>query len=283
MSESSSAVTRRLPRGSLRGIEKLAVPIADTVNQKSWLKASTRPVWRYLGKNFVTGLSKNLYELHGLENLRAMQAPAGMVLIANHRSFFDLFFTAAVVLEERSDLVARMCFPVRKDFFFDHPLGLFINVALTSASMWPPIFRDDRRGEFNPIAMAQIGEVMRRGTLCGIHPEGTRGKGPDPYALGSAKPGIGQLLLASDPDVVVLPTWILGMSNDFVGTARRNFRPAGKRGEPVRIWYGEPMRAGDLIARCGDDPQAIAEAVMEPVAALGALDRAHREANPRSA
>lgn len=283
MTESSSAVTRRLPRGSLRGLEKLAVPIADGVNQRAWLKASTRPIWRYLGKNFVTGLSKNLYELHGLEHLRAMAAPAGMVLIANHRSFFDLFFTAAVVLDERSDLVARMCFPVRKDFFFDHPLGLFINVALTSASMWPPIFRDDRRGEFNPIAMAQIGEVMRRGTLCGIHPEGTRGKGDDPYALGSAKPGIGQLLLASDPEVVVLPAWILGMSNDFIGTARRNFRPAGQRGEPVRIWYGEAMRAGDLVARCGDDPQAIAEAVMEPVAALGALDRAHRAANPRSA
>ncbi len=273
----------RLPRKRLRAVERLAVPVGDTINQWSWLKAATRPLWRYLGKNFVTILSKNLYEVHGAEHLRSVDAPGGIVLVANHRSFFDLFFTGATMIDTRASLIQRMIFPVRKDFFYDHPVGFFINVALTSASMWPPIFRDERRREFNPIAMAQIGRSMRKGTLCGIHPEGTRGNGPDPYALGKAKPGVGQLLLSASPDVMVQPAWILGMSNDFVGTAWRNFRPAGQRGEPVRICFGPAIRAGDLVERCGKDPQAIAEAIMEHVAALGELDRAHRAANPRSA
>lgn len=272
-----------LPRRALRGVERLAVPLADAVNQNLMLKAATRPVWRFGGKNFVTVLSKNLYELHFLERLHALQAPAGLVLVTNHRSFFDLFFTAAVVIDEAPHLLQRMVFPVRKDFFYDNPAGVFINVALTSASMWPPIFRDERRGEFNQISMAQLGGIMQRGTLCGIHPEGTRGRGPDPYELGPAKPGLGQLVLGASPELVVLPAWILGMSNDFLATAKRNFKPRGSRGEPVRIWFGEPLQAAHLIAAHGQDPLAISRGVMKHVAALGDLDREDWQANPRSA
>jgi 1-acyl-sn-glycerol-3-phosphate acyltransferase len=268
----------RMPVERLRGLERLAAPALDRLNGNTALKDFTRPFWRYVGKNFVTSLSANLYELHGLEHVRELIAPEGVVVVANHRSFFDLFFTAAVLVDHAPQLARRMIFPVRKNYFYDTLPGLLLNLTITSGSMWPPIFRDERKGELNPIAMAQIGAVMQRGTLVGIHPEGRRGVGPDPYELQPIKVGVGQLLNGAHPDVLVLPVFILGAGNDVLDVIRRNRRPPGQRGEPVRIRFGAPMRAGDLVADADGDPLRIAEATMAPVRALAAVDEATRAA-----
>jgi 1-acyl-sn-glycerol-3-phosphate acyltransferase len=269
-----------LPSHLLRGVERIAAPALDAINRHVALKALTKPLWRYIGKNVVTTFSGNLYEVHGANHIRHLDAPAGIVLVANHRSFFDLFVTAAAIIDNAPHLTERMIFPVRKNYFYDTAPGLLLNLTLTSGSMWPPIFRDERKGVLNPMAMAQIGDVMRRGTLVGIHPEGRRGVGDDPYAFGSIKVGVGQLLNGAHPDVLVLPAFVLGAENDVFKLVRRNGRPAGKRGEPVRIRFGAPMRAGDLVDAAGGDEQAIADATMVPVAALGAIDRAERAVNP---
>lgn len=273
----------RLPRAGLRGVERAAVPIVDAINTVPWVKATTWPIWRYGSKTFVMALSSRLYRLYGLEHIRAIDAPQGVILVPNHRSFFDLFFVASALVDTAPHVAGRMMFPVRKDYFYDRSLGLLLNLGLTAGSMWPPVFRDERRGDFNAIAMAQLGRVMRKGTIAGIHPEGQRGRGDDPYVLGKIRPGLGQVVAAAHPDALILPTWILGMSNDFFGTARRNYRPAGQRGEPVRIWFGAPLRAGDLVARYPDDPLALTQAVMAEVAALGERDRLERMRDPSPA
>ena len=54
-----------------------------------------------------------------------------------------------------------------------------------------------------------------------MHPEGTRGKGPDPYELLPAQPGVGKLALVGKP--VVIPAFILGLGNDIVEDVRLNF------------------------------------------------------------
>lgn len=276
----SSPSVPPLPRDQLRGFERLAVPLVETIHAFPGLREATRPLWRYGGKNFVGLLSSRLYHVHGLSHVTSLDAPAGVVLCCNHRSFFDLFFVTTVVIDAAPRLVGRPVFPVRKDYFYDHPFGLAINMLLSTGSMWPPVFRDERRGALNPIAMAQIGAIMQRGTFVGIHPEGRRGHGPDPYALGRIRPGVGHLLAAASPEVIVLPAWTLGADNDFLGTVRRNWQPAGRRGEPVRIWFGEPLRGGDLVASHGGDPQRMAESIMEHVARLGELDRAWRRDHP---
>jgi 1-acyl-sn-glycerol-3-phosphate acyltransferase len=263
-----------LPRRALRGFERVSVPLLEAINRSPRFKDATRPTWRWGGANFVLFFSRNLYEVHGFEHVERLSAPRGLLLAANHRSYFDLFFLASHVIEQAPHLTRRPIFPVRKDFFVDHPVGFGLNLLLSSGSMWPPIFRDERRTELNPVAMAQVGAALQAGTFCGIHPEGTRGRGPDPYQLGRAKPGIGHVLLAADPEVRLLPAWILGMSNDFVATARRNFRAEGQRGEAVRMWFGAPLTAAELVARGGGEPQAIAEAVLAEIRALGELDRA---------
>lgn len=272
----------RVPRSALRGLERLAVPTVDAINTQPTFKRITRPMWRYVGKTFVTALSANLYRLHGTETLRAIDAPQGIIIVPNHRSFFDLFFATAAMIDVVPHLAGQLMFPVRKDYFYDRLPGLLLNLTLTSGSMWPPIFRDERKTALNAIAMQQLGHAMREGAVVGIHPEGKRGQGADPYVLGQAKPGLGQLVVAAHPDTVVLPTWILGMSNSFYETVSRNFRAPGHRGEPVRIWYGAPIRAGELVAAHGDDAMAITEAVMRAVAALGEQDREERLRDPSS-
>ncbi len=273
----------RLPRDGLRGVERAAVPIVDTINTVPWVKAATWPLWRYGSKAFVMALSARLYRLYGLEHIRDIDAPQGVILVPNHRSFFDLFFVASALVDTAPHVAGQMMFPVRKDYFYDRSLGLMLNLGLTAGSMWPPVFRDDRRGDFNAIAMAQLGRAMRKGTIAGIHPEGHRGRGDDPYVLGKIRPGLGQVVAAAHPDALILPTWILGMSNDFFGTARRNYRPAGQRGEPVRIWFGAPLRAGDLAARFPGDALGLTQAVMAEVAALGERDRLERMRDPSPA
>jgi len=269
-----------VPRSALRGLERLAVPAVDAINTRPTLKRVTRPMWRYVGKNFVTSLSSNLYRLYGTETLRSLEAPQGVIVVPNHRSFFDLFFTTAAMIDLAPHLAGQLMFPVRKDYFYDRLPGLLLNLTLTSGSMWPPIFRDDRKSALNAIAMQQLGQAMRKGAVVGIHPEGTRGRGPDPYAIGRIRPGLGQLVIAAHPDAIVLPTWILGMSNSFFETVSRNFYAPGKRGEPVRIWYGTPIRSGDLVRTHGDDAMAITEAVMREVVALGEQDRQERLRDP---
>lgn len=273
----------RLDRTLLRGVERAAVPTLELVNSSRALKALTYPFWHFGSRKFVTTLSGRLYEPHGLDYVRELQAPSGVVMIANHRSFFDLFFTAACAVDAVPSFCTQMVFPVRKDFFYDTVPGLLLNLTLTFGSMWPPIFRDERKGVLNPAAMDQLGAALRRGTLCGIHPEGTRGRGDDPWMLGDAKAGVGHLLRSAAPDVMVLPTFILGVSSDFTATARRNFRPKGQRGEPVRIWFGPPCRAEDLVAAGGGSPQGIAEAATEKIRLLAEQDRQSWMARPRQA
>ncbi len=273
----------RLDRSQLRGVERAAVPALELVNGSRLLKAMTYPMWHFGSRKFVTTLSGNLYEPHGLDHVRELQAPSGVVMIANHRSFFDLFFTAACAVDAVPSFCTQMVFPVRKDFFYDTVPGLLLNLTLTSGSMWPPIFRDERKATLNQEAMVQLGAALRRGTLCGIHPEGTRGRGDDPWTLGDAKAGVGHLLRSAAPDVMVLPTFILGMSSDFGATARRNFRRPGQRGEPVRIWFGPPQRADQLVAAGGDSPQGIAEAATQLIRLLAERDHQSWLERPRQA
>ncbi len=269
-----------MPRAELRGFERVAIPIADAIQTRPTLQRMARPLWRHGGKNFVGLLTSNLYRPHGLHHARELEAPEGTLLIANHRSFFDLYFISNLLIDEVEHLMGRILYPVRKDFFYDAPAGLALNLALTCGSMWPPIFRDARSSTLNPIAMRQVGAAMRRGTFVGLHPEGRRNHDGDPWTLSKLKPGLGQIVVASHPDVRVLPAFILGTDNDFWHTISRNRRPPGQRGEPVRIWFDAPLRCGDLVQAHGDDPMAITQAAMAKVQALAELDREAWLADP---
>ena len=85
------------------------------------------------------------------------------------------------------------------------------------------------------------------GTLVGMHPEGTRGKGPDPYELLRAQPGIGQVVLRAKP--IVMPVFINGVQNDFLFESFRNYKPGMRKERPVIIVFGEPMDYSEFTAK----------------------------------
>ena len=107
----------------------------------------------------------------------------------------------------------------------------------------------------------------------GYHPEGTRSKGDDPYALLPVQPGIGNILSRAKP--IVVPVFTLGLINNFPKQIWSNFDGSGK---PVTMVFGKPM---DLsrFADLPDGPETwrvIADAVRDELVALGEVERAFR-------
>ncbi len=267
---------RPLPRKSLRGVEKIAVPIMETINGTHWLKSLIHGSLGQFNRMWMAWATRNLWELHDVERVLNIDAPRGVILVSNHRSFFDMYIFGSM-LTERTELMKRLFFPVRKVFFYDSLLGIVTNLALSGGSMWPPIFKGERR-DLNPLALKQLACVLRPGNVIGIHPEGTRGKGPDPWELQATKPGLGRMVQAVHPDTVVLPFFILGLGNDFFAQCRRNFNKPGERGEPVRMWVAETFTAGELQAM--GDARLITDVVMARIKELADKDRAQRADNP---
>jgi len=79
-----------------------------------------------------------------------------------------------------------------------------------------------------------------------MHPEGTRGKGPDPYELLPAQPGVGKVALLAKPTVV--PAFIHGLGNNIVEDVKWNFGPEARRSHAVVTVFGPPVDYADLLA-----------------------------------
>jgi 1-acyl-sn-glycerol-3-phosphate acyltransferase len=148
-----------------------------------------------------------------------------------------------------------------------------INALVGGWSMYPPIFREPSKRAFNRYSLDEIASILRTpGTLVGVHPEGTRNKGPDPYALLPAQPGAGRIAIASR--AVVIPAFILGMSNQLADTLWANWR--GRR--PVIAVFGAPLDLEDFYAD-GDRPtiqKRAADRMREAIRLLSERERALR-------
>jgi 1-acyl-sn-glycerol-3-phosphate acyltransferase len=173
--------------------------------------------------------------------------------------------------------VQRMYFPVRSEFFYDHPLGPLVNGVMSFLSMYPPVFRaPEKRGVTRAGLDFLARELARPGTVVGMHPEGTRGKGDDPYELLKPEPGFGRVVLESMP--VVIPIFINGMGNDFVHECKSTLDGTGY---PIFMVFGEPV---DLAEFAGADPHRlraqvdVGRKVMAAIAALAERERGLRAA-----
>jgi 1-acyl-sn-glycerol-3-phosphate acyltransferase len=185
------------------------------------------------------------FNIHGLENLAAFGKKDSILLVANHRSFFD-FFTITALLYWRTNLTKRIFFPVRQNFFYDHPLGPAVNFAMSGMRMFPPVMRDKEKRAFNTYSVARCIEELNRsdiGTVLGIHPEGTRNKGDDPYAFLPAQPGTGRIALGATR-AHVIPVFVLGMGQSIPGEWRMNWLAPAEH--PVDVYFGKPLDFSDL-------------------------------------
>ncbi len=258
----------------LRPLERWNIAFIKKTYESSWLNRLCLGLQRTVGTGWIDLCTRRLRHVHGLERLGPIDAGRPLILASNHRSFFDLYVICAVLY--RAGLRQRMLFPVRANFFYDHPLGFLVNGLMSFWSMYPPIFRDKKRLALNHTAMNELARAIseeRRST--GIHPEGRRKLDDDPYTFLPAQSGVGRLIHASRAQVV--PVFINGLVNDLVQQVSGNFNGRGKK---VVIVFGAPIDFGPLL----DQPpsartyKALAERTLEEIGRLGAEERAHRAA-----
>jgi 1-acyl-sn-glycerol-3-phosphate acyltransferase len=235
----------------LTRIERLAIRLARVTN--------THPLGQKFQEHFLRGVTYTWVRagiaqrclFDGLDALVAREPERGVLLASNHRSFFDQYAMLLALYLTGTPWCQRINFPVRANFFYEHPLGMLVNWGVAAGVMYPPVFRQRERAEANKRTVDELIAMLQRpGSVVGVHPEGTRGKGPDPYEMLPAMPGIGQIALQGKP--MVIPAFILGMNNDVVREIRDNFRPDIRRTRPVIAVFGEPI---DYSAFLGSKPR----------------------------
>ena len=251
--------------------ERLAFRLMRWLNQGAGAVLGT-PWQRLFIEPFVRLFISRRLHVHGLERLAAIAPDAPLLLVANHRTFFDLFVVGGEL--QRAPGMRRRCsFPVRANFFYESPLGLLICMVLSGGSMFPPFFRSPEKMPFNKFGLALLIEKLRQpGTLVGFHPEGKRNKEPDPYQLLRAQPGAGELALEARP--VVVPAFVTGLSNGFWSELNANLR----RERPIVVVFGAPVDLSSFPAETRlSHHKRCADALLERIRLLGEEERALRQ------
>ena len=216
--------------------------------------------------------------VHGLSHLARFGAEDSLILVANHRSFFD-FYLVSATLFWHTDLPRRMFFPVRGTFFYDHPLGPFVNAAMSGMRMFPPFLRaaererERERGAWNLFSVARCSaELEVPGTIMGLHPEGTRNKGDDPYTLLPAQSGVGKIVLDAKHAHVV-PIFVHGLSNAMGRELALNWTTPTEH--PLDVVFGPEVDLAELRSRRtrAVDHKRAANLCLDAVARLAAAHR----------
>lgn len=258
----------------LSSFERFAFRITHRMNRGAWKRFWT---WcqSLFGAGWIHVATYNLMRVYGLENLEAVDHDRPILLVANHRSFFD-FFTVSSVLFYRTRFGKQLFFPVRGRFFYQSLAGMFVNLIMGWWSMYPPFFSGGdkpiiEKREFDKYSFRRLTQMCQegRGNLIGFHPEGTRNKGADPYSYLRPQPGVGRLIKAANPQVV--PIFIAGLGNKLAKQVLGNWFG----GEPIRIHFGKQLDLSEYIAKKDHvrTYKEIGDFVMSKIAELGEADR----------
>jgi 1-acyl-sn-glycerol-3-phosphate acyltransferase len=218
--------------------ERIGFKLADRMNRGAWKRFWTF-CQRHIGSLWIYLATYNLMNVYGLENVERSDAEKPLLLVANHRSFFDMY-TVSSVLFRRTKRPMKLFFPVRAKFFYDSPLGWFVNLVMGWFSMFPPFFREareEKKREFDKFSMRRLIDICSHGetNVIGFHPEGKRNLSDDAYNFLPAQTGVGKIIMASRPQVV--PVFIAGLGNDLPKQILGNW----KGGEKIRIHFGTPI------------------------------------------
>ncbi len=212
------------------------------------------------------------WRTHGLEHLEALTDQDRLVIASNHRSFFD-FYVIGPILYTQTRLSKRILFPVRSPFFYDSWIGGLVNGWMSGFFMFPPILRDPKRRAFNTYALQRISDELKHpGQLIGMHPEGTRGKGPDPYSFLRAQPGVGAIVLSS-ADTRILPVFVIGLSNSMKTEFGRTW--FSKEDHPIDVLFGPVIDVEELRVQ-GNRLSLQIEVAHRTMTAIGELAEQHR-------
>ncbi|MGI8495277.1 MAG: lysophospholipid acyltransferase family protein [Pyrinomonadaceae bacterium] len=252
-------------------VERFGFRLAERMNRGAWKRLWTF-CQRHVGSLWIYLATYNLMRVFGIENVEKTSHEKPLLLVANHRSFFDLY-TVSSVLFRRTKRPMKLFFPVRAKFFYDSPLGWFVNFVMGWFSMFPPFFREEKeikKREFDKYSLRKLIEICSEPepNVIGFHPEGRRNLNENPYDLLPAQPGIGKVIMAARPQVV--PVFIAGLGNDLPKQILGNWRG----GEKVRIRFGAPVDLSEFYEKRDSlrTHKEIGDFLMSKIAELGAED-----------
>jgi 1-acyl-sn-glycerol-3-phosphate acyltransferase len=264
----------------LTPLERAQIRFVRATLQPGILDRSIRMMQRSVGQWWIRSVTNSLRHVHGIDRLPAWDPHRSVICVANHRSFFDLYITTAELVAQ--GLPHRILFPVRSNFFYDHPLGPFVNGVMSFFAMYPPIFRDRKRAALNLASLDETAALLRRGGFfVGLHPEGTRKKDDDPYTFLPGQSGVGRIIHKA-AGCTVVPVFVNGLLNDFPKQVTTGIL---RRGRPVHIVFGAPVDFGPLLQAPGSPKtyKRIAETCLEVIGELGQEERVIRERNHSTA
>jgi 1-acyl-sn-glycerol-3-phosphate acyltransferase len=258
----------------LTSFERFSVRLVARMNRGRWKR-----LWTWCQSTFGAGWihlsTYNIMNVYGLENVEGASRERPILLVANHRSFFDMY-AVSTVLFRQTTWRKQLFFPVRGRFFYQSPLGLFVNLIMGWWSMYPPFFSTGDRPIlekrlFDKYSFRVLTDLARTGpgNIIGFHPEGTRNKSDDPYSFLRAQPGVGKLIMDAQPQVV--PVFIAGLCNKLSQQVARNWN----REEVIRIHFGKPLDLANYLQKPNRlrTHKEIADEVMLKISELAENDR----------
>jgi 1-acyl-sn-glycerol-3-phosphate acyltransferase len=273
---SAAEALQRAARGKLSRLEHFQLRTIRRTLEPGMVDSTLRWCQRTIGQQWITLATSKLHRIHHMDRLEPLAPHRSFILVCNHRSFFDLYVLTAALL--RWKLRHRIVFPVRSNFFYDTPAGFFVNGAMSFFAMYPPLFRDKRLATLNALGLEELAELLREGeTLVGIHPEGRRNPGDDPYELLPAKSGVGRLIHAAR-GVPVVPVFTNGLlPNNLPRQVLSNFTGTGI---PIHSVFGSPIDFSDLLAEPSSPRlfSRLSERCLDEVRKLGQEEKVLRAA-----
>lgn len=259
----------------LNPMERFAFRVTHKSNQGAAKQFWTR-MQQHLGALWIHLATYNIMRVYGLEHVESLDHTRPVLLVANHRSFFDMYAVSSV-LYRRTTWQKQLFFPVRGRFFYTSPLGMLVNLIMGWWSMYPPFFYTTEKKTFDRYSLRRLVTLCREGAgnIIGFHPEGTRNKSDDPYSFLPAKPGVGKLIMEAQPQV--LPVFVTGLANSLGAQVMRNWTD----GEPIRIHFGAPLDLTEFYTRRDSvrTHKEISERIMSRIAELAEQDRRSRLAS----
>lgn len=256
--------------------ERVIIRFVRGTFRRGVVDTTIRVLQHSIGSSWIHHCTKHLRHMHGLERLPPLELGQSYILVSNHRSFFDLYVIFGDLV--RRGLKHRIVFPVRSNFFYDNPLGLFVNGAMSFFAMYPPLFRERKKLILNPSSLDELAWLLRQGRMfCGIHPEGTRKKDDDPYTFLPAQRGVGRIIQGAR--VPVIPVFINGLINGFSRQIESNFDGTG---QDIHVVFGKPIDFGGMLdeAPGARTEQRIADHVMQVIGELGQEEKRLRAELP---
>ncbi len=225
--------------------ERFALGTGRLINDTRAGRAVQNVYLRGVGYVWMRATLNRQMLVEGSDGFRDLDPDRGVLVVANHRSMFDFYAITVACYAAPAAWIRRIRFPVRANFFYTNPLGLVVNLAACMGAMYPPIYRDRARARFNRDSLDRLATLLdERGWMVGFHPEGTRGKGPDPYELLPMHPGAGELALKSG--AVVVPVFVNGISASLTRVIGRALA-GGDRTNPFICVFGPPLRLEHLV------------------------------------